>query len=902
MPSPSPDIPRESENRPDPAACTREELLHKLDVDPAVGLSHKEAERRRLRSTAKPLFASPAPRFSRSLKRAFREPLLWLLLAVAVIALFFDRVGLGLVCVLAAGGHALLCALLAHRTARTDAAMQGYDAPLSRVLRARRIRRIGAAGVVPGDILMLYPGDVVPADCRLLRTEHFTVSERELDAADPHRPMTRLYKNADITPAPRDSYRFSPENMAFAGGVVQSGFALAVAVAVGSDTHLGALVGSVASPAAGKCPEVFRLGTRGFFLYNLIMVVLIIPLVAVGILTLGDRLEFLDIFLSAAVLASIGLSEHLLMKGRYLAAHIRRDAAMDRDHASSTDIKTSAAAEKLTMVTDLLLLGTAALHDGQPHPVTLQIDDRIYHCDRPEADEDAAAVAEWLFVYGTGVAMLPTSEPTGRDREMAALVRAVTEWAEMDVDAIQLRVRDIRPERDGASAIFSTPFGNQRLYVSLHRHPDELSALPRGAYDQLCRTHLAAVRTGLRAVIIAADAGPENGIGYALLTYSPHICPKTAGDIRGMEAAGIRVAAFLRDTSDENDRFLAVAGLTDTAAACHVCSALDQQPAVALLEEGVRAFTGCAEQDIADCIRALQAEGRTVAVLSADDRDLPLLHLADLAITCAPSLFATAEADIPCIPDTAPYAEILTGADGDPDAAVASDLCRRRADIVVRRTEATGGGVCGIRRALLSADRLKDTLDTVLAYLLLSQAARFVLTLLAVCYGMTALSAPALFLSGSVVDTVVLLWSGRLILRASPAPRRSMSDGFTDLWRTYRVELIIAASAALLPIVAVQIAQFAGVELGARSLHYLLLCLLALQTAVFLGVGDRARRRERRADSVPFFMALTMILVYVGALAVALGAGLSPLWALVFPLIPALICWVALRIADRKRR
>ena len=72
--------------RIDPATATVEELLSYLAVDPAVGLSPKEAERRLEKSTAKPLFGTPPRTFGSCLGQTLREPALWLLLAVGIIS------------------------------------------------------------------------------------------------------------------------------------------------------------------------------------------------------------------------------------------------------------------------------------------------------------------------------------------------------------------------------------------------------------------------------------------------------------------------------------------------------------------------------------------------------------------------------------------------------------------------------------------------------------------------------------------------------------------------------------------------------------------------------------------------------------------------------------------------
>jgi Ca2+-transporting ATPase len=203
-----------------PHTTTIPDLLESLGTDPTAGLSPGEAAKRGESRTAVSLFRSPACRYAECVKKTIREPALWLLTAVALISLFFDRIALGIVCLLLTVGNVALCAYFLYRADRTDRAMLAYDAPLTRVLRGGRVLRMSADGLVPGDIILLRRGDIVPADCRLLRTDGFAVMERELDAADPLRAPIRLDKNADVCPADGEGRRHSPVNMAFAGGLV----------------------------------------------------------------------------------------------------------------------------------------------------------------------------------------------------------------------------------------------------------------------------------------------------------------------------------------------------------------------------------------------------------------------------------------------------------------------------------------------------------------------------------------------------------------------------------------------------------------------------------------------------------------------------------------------------------
>ncbi len=866
-----------------PATCSEEELLAHLATDPVVGLSPKEAARRRDHSVAAPLFKTTARPYLACLKASMREPALWLFLGVALISLFFDRVALGLLCLILGGGHAALCAHFRYRAERLDAAMQAaYDAPLCRVRRGRRIMRLGADELVRGDILLLYKGDLVPADCRLLSCRGLTVSEREIDGAS-DRPVHTLCKDPSALPEQGGNFRVSPPNMVFAGGVVESGEALAVVVAVGSETHLGGLVGAIEPTRAGERTKSATRAARLLAPLNLALICLMIPLVAIGIFTLGEHHAFLDIFLAALTLATLMLSEHTLCKLAFIFAAVRRSAALDRDVAASVDIKSSARLETLAGVTDILLIGTAALHDGKPHPVSLYVNGHTYRFEEPERVGFAMDAVESLYLcrFG-GVGGLHDRTISHLD----AITSAFAERAEIDVEALMLKAKEIKRTPDGVEYILPTPTGSQRIIREVTDDPSRLYAMAKSSESAFSRQAAAFVtaydrarREGLR-VLILLDG--EEHHPCALFAYAPATCPKTAGDIRSMTAAGVRVTSFLRDVSPENVPILQACGLLDEESTprrpADVSGSLS---AFNEMEEGGRVFEGCTDDYILQTIRDLQAAGRTVCVLSVEERDMPLLHAADLTATCSPSLFLSADQGVVCVETDAMAADMP---DGGADSAMATDLCRRRADVLVRRTTESGSGLGGLRRALFAARAADLALSRAVTYLLGATVIRLITVILPLVLGLTLTGAPVLLLSGLGIDTLIVTTLA-LLPATGPAPeRRSPEAALIAPLRTRQKYLILMAASTVAPWIVAGIAVLAGAGIRSHLASYGLLNLVGLQLAAFLQL------HPPRRDRTVFFTILSLILVYVGALAVALADGLHMAWAILIPPIAPLRC------------
>ncbi|MGH3941848.1 MAG: hypothetical protein ACRDTG_25125, partial [Pseudonocardiaceae bacterium] len=123
------------------------------------------------------------------------------------------------------------------------------------VRRGEQAISIEPSGLVPGDVIELAAGDAVPADCRLLEVEGLEVDEAAL-TGESHLAS----KIVNPTPEPAVADR---RCMVYQGTVIAAGSAVAVVVATGADTEIGAAVriGDAAAPATGVAHRLQSLTT-----------------------------------------------------------------------------------------------------------------------------------------------------------------------------------------------------------------------------------------------------------------------------------------------------------------------------------------------------------------------------------------------------------------------------------------------------------------------------------------------------------------------------------------------------------------------------------------------------------------------------------------------------------------
>ncbi|GAB3006766.1 hypothetical protein GCM10023080_085710 [Streptomyces pseudoechinosporeus] len=129
------------------------------------------------------------------------------------------------------GSSALIGGFQRVRTERALAELFARSAIGARVRRAGRERLVTAGELVAGDIILLRPEDVVPADCRLLEAEGLEVDESSL---------TGESLAVGKAPAPVVATDITGRrSMVYEGTTVSAGRAVAIVVATGSNTEVG---------------------------------------------------------------------------------------------------------------------------------------------------------------------------------------------------------------------------------------------------------------------------------------------------------------------------------------------------------------------------------------------------------------------------------------------------------------------------------------------------------------------------------------------------------------------------------------------------------------------------------------------------------------------------------------
>jgi magnesium-transporting ATPase (P-type) len=228
------------------------ELFRALDGN-EHGLREAEFRERLARFGPNQLPEQPPPTWWQILLRQFQSPLIYILLAAAIVAgATGDFKDAGFIAAVLAL-NATIGGYQEWRAERSSRALQQLLHIRALVLRDGEVVEIDAENVVPGDVVLLESGNRVPADLRLLSTQGLEVDESLLTGESLAVTKDYRWTGEEHTPVA------DRLNMAYAGSIIARGRGKGLVVATGTDTVVGQLALDVMQTVGGKTPLLERM-------------------------------------------------------------------------------------------------------------------------------------------------------------------------------------------------------------------------------------------------------------------------------------------------------------------------------------------------------------------------------------------------------------------------------------------------------------------------------------------------------------------------------------------------------------------------------------------------------------------------------------------------------------------
>jgi magnesium-transporting ATPase (P-type) len=208
--------------------------------------------------------------------RQVNNPLIWVLLASAGLAVVLGKVADGLIVLAVVVLNTLIGFVQEFRAGKAIEALTQMVPENATALRDGHKVTVPSAQLVPGDVVLLASGDKVPADVRLLAGRNLQVEEAALtgESVPSEKRVEPVEANAGIG---------DRTSMAFGGTHVTYGTATAVVVATGGATELGRISQLLRETVDLQTPLTKALAVIGRYLTLAILVISAV-LLGVGLL------------------------------------------------------------------------------------------------------------------------------------------------------------------------------------------------------------------------------------------------------------------------------------------------------------------------------------------------------------------------------------------------------------------------------------------------------------------------------------------------------------------------------------------------------------------------------------------------------------------------------------------
>ena len=826
----------------------------KLHTSASEGLSRKVVRSRLNRLGKNRIFPIPNGSFSSYLKQVLSDFTSVLLAITAVLAILFNqKVSAGIILVLLAihYGAAILVYVRAQRVLED---MGNHALPNVKVMRDGRLYIVKQEMLVPGDLIFLSVGDIVPADCRLVQGENLTVLEGKI-TGEGH----SVYKDADFV-----AYGEVPvahqQNMLFASTIVTGGAGRALVCEAGENTMVCRLHKNAPLISHEKL-RVIALFRKYCAVWSLCMITLVFALTVTDLfIGFSDRGLF-NIFLTGLSLACASMSELYAAFGYIvIATGIFSAMQQKKEINEGALIKNSAKLDQIKDLNCLIFPREAtfvarnctierACYGGRIHAVSdktfpnrcgqllryavlssgiygaralITNNDRSENIYTPE-EEAILTLASRIGVYNISLEReYPMIEHIG------AGVRS-----RFDTTLVGYNGGQIVVVRGEALAVIkqcrycnengrSMPLAGDRL--------NQILAMVSRLSKETLRVVAVATRSTSNVNLSRINAAQSDLTFEGLIAFREPLLPNAALNLSKCRTAGIRTIMLCDSFSETNIRMAESLGIISSRE-----EALDGY-AMAAMKEGMfriklpsyHLFLGLSPAQKEHLLECLQEQGYRVGVICRQLNEAKLVRMADVSFAQSITISHRSgqNASVPVYVKDDKYGS-RTGC----------EAIKFLSDVVLAEPGKKGhGGINGMLGAIGAAKVIYLNLLRMARYLITSQIAKFLIVLYGIVAHRPILSPVHILITGLLLDFVAVVAiaferPGRNILQAKVETEQKLRHPFTSNAPYFLLGIIWAALCAVMQILPSEITHlYETVQLSTATFFSFIITQIVLLT------------------------------------------------------------------------
>ncbi len=449
----------------DSHAISISDITTRLHVDPQKGLTYDEAKKRLSYYGENKLKHKRAKSSWIILLEQFLDPVIYVLGIAMILAFVFTEWLEGFAVLVVILITVLIGFFMELQAVRSIESLRKMVQTMANVMRGGNIQHLKSNHIVPGDIILLAPGDLIPADARLIWHQSLAVKEAALTGES-----NQVDKNPKTLPIQTSLAEQS--NMVFKGTVVVRGNARAVVTATGNQTHIGQISSLTQEADKSRNPLEKRLHQLSRWLIGFTLILALIIVVS-------GYLQGKDLFLMMKT--GIALAVAAIPEGLPIVATIALAKGMVKLSKQKVIIKKLEAVQTLGETNIICTDKTGTLTENKMSVHELVMHDRI--------------LKSGDFIDITSLRNLKNNDVFTKIIEVAVLCNNMgSQGKKMNGDSIEIALIDFAEKigydivklRNQYPELEEIPFdAEQKIMATLNQNKDQYTVYIKGAIENI---------------------------------------------------------------------------------------------------------------------------------------------------------------------------------------------------------------------------------------------------------------------------------------------------------------------------------------------------------------------------------------------------------------------------------
>jgi len=644
---------------PDFHSLTIESCLRELKTS-ATGLTREEAEKRLKKYGPNKLEEEkPLGRLTILLSQ-FKSPLIYVLLAAAIISFFLrEYVDAGVI-----AGAVILNTIIGffqeNKANRALSKLREMVEHKALVLRDGREIVVDSSQLTIGDIIILQVGNRAPADGRVIEANNLQVNEANLtgESVPSSKSADKLSKGAALA---------DQENMIFGSTIIVRGNGKAVVTSIGAKSEIGKIATLVKATEEEKTPLQLRLLRLSKFL-GLAVVFICLFIIAIGV---WQGRDFFEMFIVAVAIAVAAIPE-----GLAVAVTVILVLGMQRILKQKALTRKLVAAETLGSTTVICTDKTGTLTEGKMQVSNIVIGEKEFELRTPGSrqDKEEAKIVSLALQIGmmcndavienpreklsqeriigapTETALLSAARQSGLDREK--LLKIEPKIDELPFSSEAKFMITLHQDKAGNYILYEKGAPEKLLdKASEFYHQGKPHKLTKAEKEKLVRVYESLTAKGLRVIGVALrqlkdlawgkDGGEKDWelinkdlIFVGFIALKDPLRPEAKETIRVCRQAGIRPIIITGDHGLTARAIAEEVGIKVKAEDIITGETLEKMDDKKLEElvKRIDIYARVSPHHKLRIVKALQARGEVVAMTGDGINDSPALKAADIGV------------------------------------------------------------------------------------------------------------------------------------------------------------------------------------------------------------------------------------------------------------------------------